>query len=183
MQTLSSGIIGEESGLRNLRRDAPVRAPPASMFVSMPEYQFYIPPEIAPPDATYWRTLGISTCAAWFVLSVRSREPDALLDTFLLAWDSDVVSAVTSLDAELESLLLVAPHVRGRKRGWFSKQIREIWEATDPAEPDSPCILFVGEDGLDYAGLFMDRARGFRRERLLARVGLSANAHSSATGF
>jgi len=152
------------------------------MFVSMPEYQFYIPPEIAPPDATYWRTLGISTCAAWFVLSVRSREPDALLDTFLLAWDTDVVDAVTSLDADVKSLLFVAPHVRGRKRGWLSRQIREIWAATDPTEPENSAVNFVGEDGHDYAGLFMDRTRGFVRERLVARVGLSANASTSAAG-
>lgn len=154
----------------------------AAMFVSMPEYQFYIPPEIAPPDATYWRTLGISTCAAWFVLSVRSREPDALLDTFLLAWDKDVVGAVTSLDADVESLLFVAPHMRGKKRGWFSRQIKEIWHAADPSEPENPTVVFVGEDGHDYAGLFMDRARGFVRDRLVARVGLSANAHTSAMG-
>ena len=151
------------------------------MFVSMPEYQFYIPPEIAPPDATYWRTMGISTCAAWFVLSVRSREPDALLDTLLLAWDSDVVGAVTSFDADVESLLFVAPHVRGRKRGWFSKPIREIWAAIDPAEPENPAVIFVGEDGQDYAGIFMDRARGFVRDRLVARVGDSTNVHKSAT--
>jgi len=152
------------------------------MFVSMPEYQLCIPPEIAPPDATYWRTLGISTCAAWFVLSVRSREPDALLDTFLLAWDTDVVSAVTTLDVELESLLYVAPHVRGRKRGWFSRQIREIWSATDPAEPENPALIFVGEDGRDYAGIFMDQASGLIRNRLVARVGISASANTSTTG-
>ena len=150
------------------------------MFVSMPEYQFYIPPEIAPPDVTYWRTLGISTCAAWFVLSVRSREPNAPLDTFLLAWDSDVVGAVTALDACVESLLCVAPHVRGRKRGWFSRQIREIWAATDPAEPENAAVVFVDEDGHDYAGLFMDRARGFVRDRLVARVGPADDARPSA---
>jgi hypothetical protein len=157
-----------------------MRAQPAAMFVSMPEYQFYIPPEIAPPDATYWRTLGISTCAAWFVLSVRSREPDALLDTFLLAWDTDVVSAVATLDVDLESLLVVAPHVRGKKRGWFSRQIREIWHATDPAEPENPAVIFVGDDGRDYAGILMDQARGFVRDRLVARVGHSANTHTAA---
>jgi hypothetical protein len=112
---------------------------------------------------------------------VRSREPDALLDTFLLAWDKDVVSAVTTLDADLQSLLFVAPHMRGSKRGWFSRQIREVWSATDPAEPDNPTVVFVGEDGHDYAGLFMDRARGFVRDRLVARVGHAANAHKSAT--
>ncbi len=151
------------------------------MFVSMPEYQFNIPPEIAPPDATYWRTLGISTCAAWFIVTLRSREPEALPDTFLLAWDTDVVSALTSLDADLDSLLFVAPHVRGSKRGWFSRPIREVWAASDPAEPENPCVLFVGEDGRDYAGLFMDRARGFVRDRLVARVGFSARADTSAT--
>jgi hypothetical protein len=151
------------------------------MFVSLPEYKFFIPPEIAPPDATYWRTLGISTCAAWFVLSVRSREPDAVLDTFMVAWDTDVVDAVTSMDVDVEGLLFVAPHVRGKKRGWFSRDVREIWHATDPAEPENQCVLMVGEDGREYAGFFMDRARGFIRDRLVARVGHSAKAHKSTT--
>lgn len=181
MQTLSSGTIQEQSRHRNLPQGVPVaRIQSTAMFVSMPEYQFYIPPEIAPPHATYWRTLGISTRTAWFVLSVRSREPETLLDTFLLAWDKDVVGAVTSLNADVVSLLFVAPHARGEERGWFSRQIREIWEATDPAEPENPCILFVGEDGRDYAGLFMDQARGFVRDRLVARVGLSAQAAPAA---
>jgi len=160
-----------------------VRTPFAAMFVSLPEYKFFVPPEIAPPDATYWRTLGISTCAAWFVLSVRSREPDAVLDTFLLAWDSDVADSVRSMgvDVDVEGLMFVAPRMRGRKRGWFSRDVVEIWHATDPSDPDSKCILMVGQDGHEYAGFFMDRARGFVRDRLVARVGHSAMGHKSTT--
>ena len=159
-----------------------VRTKFAFTFVSLPEYKFDVPPEIAPPDATYWRTLGLSTRAAWFVVTLRSRKPEALPDTFLLAWDTDVVSALTSLDAELQSLLFVAPHVRGRKRGWFSKPIREIWSAIDPAQPENPCVLFVGEDGRDYGGLFMEQVRGLVRSRLIARVGLSASTNTSSAG-
>ncbi len=141
------------------------------MFVSMPEYKFYVPPEIAPPEATYWRTLGLSVNAAWFVLSVRAKVPDALLDTFLLVWDRDVVDAIASMDAEVESLLVVAPHVSGRRNGWFSKQIKEIWEGTDLADRDNRCVVMVGEDDVEYAGLFMEEAAAVKRDRLVARVG------------
>jgi len=48
------------------------------MFVSLPQYQFDHPAEIAPPGAQYWRSLGPSVNAAWFLLTVRLRTPERL---------------------------------------------------------------------------------------------------------
>jgi len=151
------------------------------MFVSLPEYKFFIPPELAPPEATYWRTLGLSSHAAWYVLSVRTREPEACLDTFLLVWDSDVVDAINSISADVESLLVVAPHVGGRGRGWFSKQIREIWRGIEPDEEGgNPCVVMVDDDGAAYSGLFMQERAGVTRHELVARVGSKAKRKTRA---
>jgi hypothetical protein len=173
MQTLSSGETREQSKLHNR---SPGRleqvALDTPMFVSMPEYQFEVPPALAPANAKYWRSLSISTNAAWFVLTVRSRDPQAVPDTFLLAWDIDLVNVVKSRDVVIESLMFVAQHVRGPNRGWFSQQIREIWEATDTAEGDNPCVVLVDENGLDRTGPFMDLTSGMVRDRLVARVGV-----------
>ena len=140
------------------------------MFVSMPEYQFNVPAPLAPANAKYWRALSLTNSSAWFVLSVRSRGPRAFRHTFLLAWDVDLIHVVKSSDADIESLLLVAQNVHGNSRGWFSRQIREIWEATDPTAANNPCVVLVDEDGLEHAGPLMGLARGMVRDRLVARV-------------
>ena len=140
------------------------------MFVSLPDYKFYIPPGLALPDATYWRCLGLSTSSAWYVLTLRQRIPDAGLQTFLLMWDTDIADAISSLDADLEGLLVVAPYVSGKQSGWFSTQVKEVWEGTDPLDDDNPCIVFVDEEGKDYSGFFMQQAGRIKRSRLITRV-------------
>lgn len=136
------------------------------MFVSMPEFQFRVPEALGAPGATFSRALTIATHAAWFILSVRPRTQDAPRETFLIAWDADVAHALETSDTDLESLMLVAP----RAGGWVSKYVREVWRATDPEDPASPAVLMVDAEGNEYAGYFMDRAVGFQRDRLIARV-------------
>lgn len=147
------------------------------MFVTVPDYEFHVPPQLAPPGAKFWRALGISVHAAWFVLTVRPKVPDALLDTFFLTWDTDVVDAVASLDAEVRSLICVAPRVNDGAGVWRATQIREIWEGTHPAS-DGRSILFVGEDGRDYAGLFFEPVVKAVRSQLVARVGSAKEANA-----
>jgi len=173
MQTLSSDQTWEQSKLHNRSpgRLAQV-ALDVPMFVSMPEYQFEVPPALAPANAKYWRSLSISTSAAWFVLAIRSRDAQAVSHTFLLAWDVDLVHVVKSQDVLIESLMFVGQHVRGPNRGWFSQNIREIWEATHSAEADNPCVVLVDENGLERSGPFMDPTSGMVRDRLVARVGV-----------
>src|ERR1700740_29210 len=85
-----------------------------SMFVSLPPYEFNVPAEIAPPGARYWRGLGMSVNAAWFVLTVRLRTPERLSETFLIAWDSDIVDALATLEGDAVALMCIAPDARSR---------------------------------------------------------------------
>jgi hypothetical protein len=140
------------------------------MFVSMPEFQFPVPEPLAVPGAFYARAMAWSTSAAWFVLNLQSSSPQGAHDTLLLAWDTDVADVIRSSDAELESLFFVAPQRFGRRCGWFTKQIVEVWEAIDPSEADSRCILMVADDGQEHSGFFMERAAGLKRTRLVART-------------
>jgi hypothetical protein len=137
------------------------------MFLSMPEFQFKVPEPLGAPGATFSRALTLATHAAWFVLSVRGRTRDASRESFLIAWDADVAHALETSDAELVSLMLVAPGAAG----WVSRCVKEVWHATDPKEPETPAILMVDENGDEYSGFFMERAIDFRRDRLVARVG------------
>ena len=125
---------------------------------------------LSPPEVKYWRNLGISTRASWFVLSIRLREPEALPDTFMLAWDTDLIGVIESAEVEVESILCIAPHIRGKLRGWYSRQMVEIWEATDPRDDGNQCVLFVDAEGNEYSGLFMEPAVGFIRKRLVGRT-------------
>jgi len=97
-----------------------------------------------------------------------------------MAWDTDVVDALASLDSDLVSLLFVAPHVTGKRRGMYSKQITEIWEGPDPENEGNNRVVMVGEDGVEYSGFFMEQGTPIRRERLVARVAASTRRRRSA---
>jgi hypothetical protein len=140
------------------------------MFVSLPEYRFHVPEGIAEPGAQYWRTLAISCNCAWFLLTLHPATDVGLQDTFLLTWDTDVADGIESLQRDVASLLCIAPPDSEVRSSWSSFGIAEVWRATDPEAEDIPCVLFVGEDGLEYSGLFGGRAHGLVRESLVARI-------------
>lgn len=144
------------------------------MFVSLPEYEFHVPAEIAPPRAKYWRTLGLSVNSAWFLLTVRLRTPERLRESFLVVWDSDLVDALATLDADPLALLCIAPNTRSRGLPWRAVPIQEIWRATSSSEDENECILFVGIDGKEYTGLLLDEARRIVRQELIARFEAAA---------
>ncbi|MBW8757392.1 MAG: hypothetical protein JF586_07265 [Burkholderiales bacterium] len=140
------------------------------MFVTLPDYRFHIPAGLAQPGAQYWHTLGISCNAAWFLLTLHPGAEEGLQDTFLLTWDTDVADGIESMQREIASLLCIAPPASASRNYWSSFAITEVWRATDPEQEDIPCVLFVGEDGQEYSGLFGSRAQGLVRENLVARI-------------
>jgi hypothetical protein len=147
------------------------------MFVSMPQFQLHVPAPLAAPGAFYARAMSLSSHAAWFVLTVRTAGPEPSIETFLLAWDSDVVSVLRTSPATLESLMFVAPQRSGRNAGWVSERIVEVWEATDPSD-SSECVLMVTEDGQEHSGFFMEASNGIKRGQLVAKVPVSATKRS-----
>ena len=151
-----------------IRRSRRLHAPD-KMFVSMPEFEFHVPAPLAAPGTFHARAMAVSTHTAWFVLTIRMSEPEPSCETFVLAWDVDVVSVLKSSPGELESLLFVAPHRVARKFRWVTKQVVEIWEATDPSD-DSECVLMVAEDGQEHSGYFMERASGLTRRQFVAKT-------------
>jgi hypothetical protein len=139
------------------------------MFVSMPDFQFKVPSPLAPHGAKFWRSLGVSTRTPWFLLTVRSRSQELFIDTFLLAWDSDVVDTIKSLDAELESLFCLAPCRSGQGNGWTTRKLQEIWSVA-PATEGGSDLLFVDADGHEFSGMFFEPSVGAVRRELIARA-------------
>ena len=82
------------------------------MFVLLPEHRFQIPEALCAPGATYWRSLAVSTNALWYIRNLRIG-PDALVDTFLLVWDTDLLDTTKADGVKADSL----QHVR---------QLREV---------------------------------------------------------
>lgn len=146
---------------------------PDPMFVSLPEYQFHVPEELAAPGAFYARALSLSTHAAWFVLTLRLPEPNPVLETFLLAWDTDAADALKTAPGQLESLMFVAPQRVGRSYRWVTKDIAEVWRARDPAD-DSECVLMIADDGSEHSGYFMAPAKGLECREFVARTAMRA---------
>ena len=137
------------------------------MFVSMPEYEFPVPKQLAIPGAFYSRAMTLTTHAAWFVLAMRTLEAEPILETFVLAWDTDVANVLETSGRKFESLMFVAPQrVEGQYR-WASKQIVEVWRATD-LDDDSECVLMLAEDGQEHSGFFMEAKSKTQRRELVA---------------
>jgi hypothetical protein len=147
------------------------------MFASLSEYQVHIPAPLGAPGASYTRAMALATNAAWFVLTLRMKGPDGLCETYLLSWDQDVVNVIKTAPGILEALLFVSPKWRGGKHHWVTKQISEVWEATDSRNDDEACVLMVGADGREYTGYFMAAARGVKRQALVAKVREPAARH------
>ncbi len=151
------------------------------MFVTLPEYKFHVPEGLAEPGAHYWHTLGISCNSAWFLLTLHPATDEGFQDTFLLTWGTDVADGIESLQRDVASLLCIAPPDSEVRSSWSSFTIAEVWRATDPEAEDMPCVLFVGEDGLEYSGLFGSRAQGLMRENLVAVIKPRAGAANCPT--
>jgi hypothetical protein len=144
------------------------------MFVSIPEFQFHVPEPLGVPGACYSRAMALSTNAAWFVLTLRMPQPEAPFETFLLAWDLDVVNVIKTSRAQVESLLFVSPRWHGDQQGWITKHIAEVWDATDSQSEDEHCVLMVTNDGQEYSGYFMSPVQGVQRRALVAKVRTTA---------
>jgi len=135
----------------------------------MPEFQFHVPKGQGAPGAFYARAMALSTHAAWYILTLRIKEPEPTSETFLLAWDFDALGVIRTSAGVLESLLFVAPRRIGRNNIWVTKHIVEVWEATDPSD-NSDCVLMVADDGQEHSGYFMEPSTGVKRRQLVAKT-------------
>lgn len=150
-------------------RQAQPQRGPILMFVSLPQYRYSVPAALGAPGAQYWRVLGMSLIAAWYVLSVRMDEEDSPLSTMLMCSDRDLRQALEKLEGTVESLICMAPS-EGSPGSWDAREIAEVWRATDPAEPDGVAVVLVGLDGVAYSGMFGEIYRGPTLQALIARV-------------
>lgn len=139
------------------------------MFVSLPQYRYPVPAALGAPGAQYWRVLGMSLIAAWYVLSVRMDEEDSPLSTMLMCSDLDLRQALEGLEGTVESLICMAP-TEGRAGSWDAREIAEVWRAVDIEEPGGIAVVLVGLDGVAYSGMFGEIHRGPARHTLIARV-------------
>lgn len=146
------------------------------MFVTRSGDRFPLPRRLEEPGVEYFRSIGLSTNAAMYVLTVRPLTDEHISTTVLVGWDTDVVAAIEACPAEVGSLLCIAPtDLDGANDGWTSFKVAEIWTATDPAENDNPCVVFVSTDGDDHSGPFAEAKSGLMKARLVARISTRSN--------
>lgn len=153
------------------------------MFMTRPSDRYPLPRGLAEPDADYWRSLGLATNAAWYVLTARSPTEGHLQTTVVACWDVDVADSLESLKAEVASLLCIAPPMfNGDSDRWTAFSIAEVWWGTDPDENHNPCVVFVSEDGREHSGLFGEAKAGLMKTRLVARINPSNAAANDTVG-
>lgn len=144
------------------------------MFVTIPGFQIDAPECLAPKGTGFYRALGLSSRASWFIMTLGQ---GAASETFLLAWDSDVVSTLDASGGELKSLAMVTNP--SGSQDWAIVRIREIWSARGHAEADDDAYLFVDEEGSEHPGFALYGDHSLRRENLIARVNTAGSGDAT----
>jgi len=106
------------------------------MFISLPQYEFQMPGGLAEPGTKHWRVVELPLHAPWFLLTVEHFDPDGhdlrVSNTLCFAWDTDLVDAIKTIDANrVLGLVAMMPPWASATGHWSSRQIAEVWLDTD----------------------------------------------------
>jgi len=146
------------------------------MFIAHKDHQFPIPRELCDPDTTHWRSVHLSTCAAWYALTIRAKSPLTpgsddeieLQQTYLLSWDTDVVDALQEVGSQTIELLCIAQGRGRRSTVWVTHRIAEVWRAVDDDENAS--VVFVCDNGSEISGMLAEPSLKQRKTELVVRI-------------
>ena len=141
------------------------------MFVSRSVDRLPLPTELSKAGIDYWRSLTLSTPAAWYVLTVRPPTIHHQQTTILLHWDEDLVGCIASLDADIASLLCITPQPRdGLEDGWRSINVAEVWLGVELDQHEQRCIVLVSNTGQEHTGDFADSQTRVLKTKMVARI-------------
>jgi hypothetical protein len=141
------------------------------MFVTRSVDRMPLPTELAKAGIEYWRSLTLSTTAAWYVLTVRPPTKHHQQTTILLHWDEDLVGCIESLDADIASLLCITPQpLEGLEDGWRSINVAEVWQGVELDQNEQRCIVLVSDTGQEHTGHFSDSKRRVLKTKIVARI-------------
>jgi hypothetical protein len=114
------------------------------MFVTSPDMQQWVPPQLAPDGASFWRGIALANCfTPWYVLSYETQEEGAAYaHTVLLAWEQTLRSALD--DSNIRPLsVYCASVVRGTGMRWVLRQVAEIWLPSEQELGDTGPLIFL----------------------------------------
>lgn len=115
------------------------------MFVTQPSFEQYVPAGLGGPDCRYWRAVGLSLEAPWYLCVRRGLggEPSA---TTLVAWEADLLDLVNSNDElGFGAIARLDKSADGAGR-WSLRWIDAIWLASnDECEEVGLVLLLEGE--------------------------------------
>lgn len=142
------------------------------MFVSQPQHEFPFPPDLEAPGSQHWRMVELTLHMPWFLLSVSISDaelPDSSMTrTLCIAWDSDLVEVLRSLDADrVKGIVCMMPAWQSDNGQWTSRGVREVWVHSSDAGR-SVVLLDAGGQEFD-CGLAPEHAQPIGKE-LVVRV-------------
>ena len=108
------------------------------MFVSQPEYEFPLPPDLAHPGCQHWRVVELTLHAPWFLVSVEIVDPElpdcTVTRTLCIAWDSDLAELLSTLEPDrVKGIVCMMPGWQSPSGQWTSREIREVWRCRSAA--------------------------------------------------
>jgi hypothetical protein len=121
------------------------------MFVTNPSFEQSVPRGLSAPGCRYWTGFGLTSPAAWFLVSYRTAVADGMiLQTVGIAWELQLIDLIATVghDAVL-SLQQVAPE-SPFDGSWRMARVSELWTPSESeASRTGPLLLRVrGENHL-----------------------------------
>ena len=152
--------------------------PHIQMFVSMPQHEFKAPDLSGTAGAKFWRSVFLSGLSTVYVLTISGRNNNQAQTTLFLARDLDVIDAIESMDANVESLMCLVP-VYPQMTRLTGVNVRAIWEGVDMGNGEL-CGIFVDDVGTQRSGQLLLPNESVSRARLITIVGGGSHATSRA---
>lgn len=142
------------------------------MFVSLPQYEFPVPPELASPGTQHWRLVELTVHAPWFLLSVDIMNVDdpevCITRTLCIAWDNDLAEVLRSLDtASVRGVVCMVPAWQSATGQWSSRALSEVWLCKSAA---GQSVLLRDTSGQEFDCGWMPEHSGEVTRDLLLRV-------------
>lgn len=140
------------------------------MFISVPTLEFDAPAALLAPGASCWRAMQLSLHLPWFIAGFEMVDKSGPnLVTICFAWDTDLVSAISTLQGDkVLDLTCMLPPWQSSSGRWEAKTIVAIYRSVNTEHGD--VYMFETDDGAHLSPMYGRPMSAAQRRELVARI-------------
>lgn len=117
------------------------------MFVTMPHFEQFMPPDLVAPNQKYWRAVTLSLESPWYLFVYEAEyEGEKVPQTTLVAWESTLLDILATIPGGDCMGIARLEKERGKTARWNVSWIETIWAPT-PEEAEETGLFLVQLEG------------------------------------